>query len=215
MTRQQRREMRQALDARRAAARAQLERRRDAARQELERRQAARKAEEKKRRRRWLWLLLLLPLLLLRDCSCNGKALGPKDPQRFGPGAAALTPPAPAPPLPRPGRIQRRDRPEYVVDPPPPVPWLTDFRIQVVARSPRLAACFLEAPNPGTLRWSTSVDPTTGAVSEHTLEPTLLSDPLTREQRTCVLAVLSEPRYRLEAEADQATPQRVGMVIEF
>jgi hypothetical protein len=47
------------------------------------------------------------------------------------------------------------------------------------------------------------------------LEPTLSSDELTHPQRVCVLAALSDPPYRLDAEAAPSTPVRVGMVIEF
>jgi hypothetical protein len=107
------------------------------------------------------------------------------------------------------------DRPDYATPPPDPMPWIASFRLQVSARSPRLAACFVGAPRPGALKWTASVEPGTGRVSDHTLEPALESDPLTAEQKACLLAVLSDPPYRLAVEGARATPSRVSVAIEF
>jgi hypothetical protein len=162
--------------------------------------------------------LLLLLLLLLRDCSCTEPQLEPECP------APAVGPPAipeaeapaapPVVPLPS-GRVDRRARPRFVTEPLDPLPWLASYRLQVSARSLRLAQCFVGAPRPGTLRWTASVEPSQGQVSDQALEPTLLSDELTQQQRSCVFDVLSDPPYQLDAGQERSTPVRVGMVIEF
>jgi hypothetical protein len=196
----------------------QLQARRASLQAELERRRRAVGAQKPERRRRWPWLLALLVLLLLawllRDCGCNEGPEVAEAPQVAGePGEAA---PVEPPPAPLTGTMDRLDRPELSAPPPAPVPWLASFRLQVAARSPRLAACFVGAAQPGTLKWTTSVEPSSGRVSDHSLEPMLGSVSLTAEQRDCVLGVLSDPAYRLEVSAGApSTPSRVGMVIEF
>jgi hypothetical protein len=165
------------------------------------------------RRRLLVALLLLLLLLLFKDCSCETPE----------PGAGPAPEPAVGEPEPQepgelviaPGRIGRKGRPTYRTDAPDALPWLAAFRMQVAARSPRLAGCFVGIEQPGALRWTTSVEPVSGQVSEHDLEPTLASVELTRKQRDCVVGVLAEPVYRLEGEGERSTPSRVGMVIEF
>ena len=88
--------------------------------------------------------------------------------------------------------------------------------MQVTARSPRLAACFAGVERPGSLKWSASVEPVHGQVSDQKLETTLQSDPLTPEQRDCVMGVLSDPPYRLDTKGEErTTPSRVGLAIEF
>ncbi len=157
--------------------------------------------------------LLLLLLLLLRDCSCAEPVVEPPAEGAIGiAGPPVELAPVPEPPA---GRVERRDRPEYATAPPEPLPWLASFRMQVGARGPRLAECFVGAERPGALKWTTSVEPSSGRVSDHTLEPTIGRDPLTTEQRACVLGVLTSPPYQLEAGAEDATPTRVGMAIEF
>lgn len=193
------------LRARVAAMRADLRRRRQE------------KPDRRRRRRWWPWLLLLLLLLLLlRLCSCSEAPPPlpePVAPAPTGPaGTGEVTPPAP---VPQPGRIPRRDRSEYANDAHDQLPWVTAFRMQVAARAPRLAECFVGADNPGALKWTAAVEPVSGRVSDHTLEPAGVSSVLTADQRTCVLGVLSDPPYRLEAGAGRSTPPRVGMTIEF
>jgi hypothetical protein len=209
----------------RAARRQQATRRRDAALAGLAKRRAAlqeRRTSQgkaaKRKRRKWPWLVLLVLILLalLPDCDCT-----PPPP----PGAAAgpiETGPAPPPPEilppepPTPAHVVRkRDRPAYGNEPAPPLPWLGAFQLQVSARSPRLATCFIGAQRPGSLKWTAAVEPTEGRVSDHTLEPTLLTDALSRIQRTCLIDVLSEPPYRLDESEGRATPTHVSMVIEF
>ena len=75
---------------------------------------------------------------------------------------------------------------------------------------------FVGADRPGRLKWTAAMAPVDGRVSEHTLEPTVAEEVLTKQQKTCVIGVLSEPPYRLDVgEGKRATPSRVGMVIEF
>jgi hypothetical protein len=184
-----------------------LRARRDALRSRLRRRAP--------RRRPW-WLLLLAVLLavLAAACCCAGE---PEDPVEAPPPAAAPaaggSAPAPPPP-PLGGRVAPRPRPAFEPPRADELPWLAGFRMQVAARSPRLASCFVGVERPGSLKWTALVEPVSGRVSDHTLEPTLSSDPLTPPQRACVLGALSEPPYRLQADA-RATPSRVGMAIEF
>jgi len=195
------------LRERKKALRAELERRKAEARARI---QADRRLPEKEKKDR-NWLLLLL-LLLLKILPVPEEPL-PGEPTPAVPGE----PPeeiAPEPPLPG-GRVRSRGRPLFEPQPPPPLPWIDQFRLQVAARSPRLSACFEGSAQPGTLRWTTSVEPVEGRVSDHDIEPTLLSDSLSREQKGCVLGVLSAPTYTLDAGEERDMPARVSMVIEF
>jgi len=166
------------------------------------------------RRKRWLLLALLLALLaMLQDCSCNQAPAQPcVQVEATGVGVAE---PVPEPPPPDDRRLERRDRPELHPRPPATPPWLAAFRMQVAARSPRLAQCFIGANRPGRLRWTTTVEPAHGAVSEHVVEPTLQGDELTATERACALKALSTPPYRLEGGDTRTTPSRVSLVLEF
>ncbi len=170
---------------------------------------------EEKRRRPW-WLLVSLLLLLAAIVCC----VGPCEPEvvpALGPGPAEgqgeRAEPVPAP-VPLEGRVKPKPRPAFPALKPAPVPWLASFRMQVAARSTRLSGCFVGATRPGVLRWTALVEPETGRVSDHELEPVLQSDILSGEQRDCVLGVLETPRYRIDPEEGMG-PSRVGMVIEF
>jgi hypothetical protein len=65
------------------------------------------------------------------------------------------------------------------------------------------------------LRWTAAVDPALGLVADHSIEPALPSAELTTAQLECLVGVLSDPPYQLEAGDEPATPTRVGIVIEF
>lgn len=175
-----------------------------------------RELKARKRRRRGVWLailvLLLLLLLLLVDCRCAQPPVVVVEPV-VAPVVVVPVEAAEAVPV-RP-RLPRMDRPAYTLDAPDPIPWLESFHLQVAARSPRLAECFIGAERPGRLKWTASVDPVEGHATGHALEPVLLGEELTRQQRSCVEGVLSAPLYKLEVDEARATPSRVGMVIEF
>ena len=194
--------------ARLAGRRVSLEARRSA----LARRRAAHRkpqAPEKGRRR---WLLLLLLLFLIPPCAppVEVAEVSASPAVRVPLGGQAAVAPEPTP-----GRLARRDRPPFASPTPTPLGWLEAFRLQVAARSPRLAACYDGAARPGALKWTAAVEPVGGRVSDPTLEPTLSSDTLTSAQRTCVLAVLADPPYRLDGTDAASTPSRVGRGVEF
>lgn len=196
-----------ALEQARGAQAARLE----ALRAEIARRQAG---PERKRERRWGWLLLALLLLLLLLRPCHEEVVPVVEAPAPVVVEAAPAPPA-APPEPRARAVSRRPRPAFSPGPTEALPWVAAFRLQVAARAPRLAACFTGAARPGALKWSGAVEPVRGSVSEQSVEPTLASDELTSEQRACVLAVLADPPYRLDAAGAPSTPVRVGVVVEF
>lgn len=179
------------------------------------------KTGDKRRPSRW-WLLVLLLILLLLAllCCLNPCTPAPEPPpgvpvELSGPAGPTETDLPPEPPRPPLQRIPRQRRPRLDLEPPGPPSWLDAFRLQVSARSPRLAACFEGAERPGELRWTTSVEPIEGAVSDHNLEPMLDTAELTSEERTCLIGVLSRPRYDLDGMDAPETPTRVSLVIAF
>jgi len=181
-----------------------------------------------RRRRLLLLLLLLLLYLLLRQCHPDETA-AVAIPHLTEPERAVLELPAvsaerskksPPSAVPRfKGRIKSRERATYSAEPPSPPTWISDLRLQVAARSPRLARCFEGTERPGALRWTASVDLARGVVSDHELEPTLGGAELTAPLRACLIGVLSAPTYRLPRplpDPDANTqPPRISIVIEF
>lgn len=182
-------------------------------REAIARRLAAERAAVRRRRVLLLSLALLalalLLWLLVPSCEAEPEA-EPAQPLVAAP-TAQPEPPEPPEPL---ARAPAQPRPTFEVPDPEPLPWIGELRMQVAARSPRLAACFEGAERPGRLKWSASVEPKHGLASEHRIEPTLQSDELTEEQRLCVILVLSDPPYKLSSD-DRGAPSRVSMVIEF
>jgi hypothetical protein len=180
--------------------------------------QSLRQAHKPRRRRRLLALPLLLLLLLLLRC--------PDDPQpppvveTKAPAKAAVDkPPTPTPRKtarpPLAGHLGNRPRAPYQASAPLPPTWIDELRLQAAARSPRLAACFSGSDRPGALRWNAALNPDTGTVSDHDLEPLGPRSALTDEQRACIVQALSTPRYRLTPPPTQPFPERVTLVIEF
>ena len=184
-----------------------------AQRLEQRRKRRTKTPAKKEERRRWPWFLMLLLLLpcLLGPCTEEAAVAEPQAP----PPAVEVVAEQVEPPAPAMGQVARQDRPEMHTKAPPALPWIASFRMQVAARSPRLAICFVGVTQPGALKWTTSVEPAGGVVSDDTIEPTLSSAPLTRSQRACVLTVLSEPAYNLTLDDAPSTPSRVGLVLEF
>ena len=113
------------------------------------------------------------------------------------------------------GRFNSRKRSDFILSSPKPQPWITGFRMQVAARSGRLARCFEGADRPGAIKWSGAVEPTEGTVSDHTIEPILYGGEIPNSKLNCLKNVLTYPPYILTGESNFATPSRVGMVIEF
>lgn len=197
----------------RKAQRAAMRDRQAAIREKLEKR---RQDGPPKRRNPWIVvsavLFVLLLLSLLRPCREEPEPLEcPVCPDGEGEPVEVEEPERPLT-----GRIPSKPRPAMSTPAARPLPWLSAFRMQVEARSPRLAQCFEGSPQPGSLKWTTSVEPRAGRVSASELEPMLLGTTLTSEQRTCVLGVLTEPAYNLPVGEDEpSTPAKVGLVIEF
>ena len=193
-----------------------LNEKRDQMRQKLEERRKTEKTDRKKAGQpRWLVpvLLLVILMLLVRECTREEPPEVVQIPDC--PPAECEGEPAKPPPPKFTGRNARQDRPAFDTPSTKPPPWIASFRMQVAARSPRLAECFVGAVTPGRLKWTSSVEPHDGHVSDHLLEPVLTSADLSRQERECVLDVLSDPPYRLEVGEERATPSRVGIVIEF
>lgn len=173
------------------------------------------------RRRRRAWRLLVVAVLvgvLVMLCSgvlrCDPPPAAPltpvppadeavAGPEEAGAGGAGVP------------RLAPRPRPRFPALEPPEVPWLEAFRLQVAARGPRLAACFVGADHPGTLRWTAAVEPLSGRVSRAEVVPLLDSAALSRAQEACVLGVLADPVYRLEGGGDQGAPTKLSIVLEF
>lgn len=163
-------------------------------------------------------LLLLLLLLLLR---CEPEAPVIDEPPSEEPVTEALAPkPPPTPTKRRPprapleGKIAPSERTGLEVEATSPPPWLAQFRLQVAARSPRLATCFNGVEKPGALRWTALVHARSGRVSESELEPALRGAELEDAQVECLVRGLSEPPYQLDA-GDESEARRVSLVFEF
>ena len=204
------RERQRGLRGRQVASREKLQARRDA----LAARRSERSSRRRARRPWWLALLLLPPFCLIPDCS-EEAPLPPPLEQGSAPqvGAPVEVPPVPVPvPVPRMSTVPR---PSFRSPTPKPLPWIGVFRLQVAARSPRLAGCFVGVERPGQLRWTAAVEPSSGETADHTLEPLLRSAAISRVERECILNVLTDPPYRLDVTTEQATPTRVGIVLEF
>ncbi len=208
------RELRRAMRQRRKELRRSLVEARGRARARAEQAPQVRRERGRRNLRRALGLALLALLLSLIRCDCQpppppasgatpGPDAGPRD---------ASVPKAIRKPLQ--GKVQPRPRAAYEPAPAAPAGWIQELRLQVAARSPRLAECFTGAQGPGALRWTAAVNPESGVVSDHELVTVGTGESLPRDQRECLIKVLSTPTYHLNAEAGTA-PDRVGMVIEF
>jgi len=210
------RAMKRAMRQRREEIRHQLRAFRREARDRVRQLPAVRKVRARKRARNAILLALLALGALFARCDCQRApetAVETKVPEPPEPVKA----PGPKPVKPGPLRASgtRISRPQLANESRAAPPWMEEYRLQVAARSPRLAQCFHGADRPGALRWTASVSPKNGIVSEHELEPIGGGSDLRREQRECLLTALSTPPYRLTAPGPEALPDRVGLVIEF
>ena len=175
---------------------------------------AARDAFARRRRRQRTVASLALLLLLLLFVDCGGKP-GPTAVLAKATPAASVKPgPKPTAPGPLQARLEPQKRPGYGLDTRPGPDWLDDFRLQVAARSPRLAECFNGSDRGGTLRWTVSVDAKNGTVADHDFEP-LGGGNMRNEQKACATRALSDPAYHMENPPAEALPNRVSLVLEF
>lgn len=207
-----------ALKAQRAALKARLAEEKAAIRAQV----AAHRPRRRSLRRRLILLLILILLwLLLRSCDCTSPPGEAKPPI---PDAApivvvvdaGLVPDARPPPRRRKrGRIKPRNRPAFVNQTPANQSWLTRFRMQVSARSPKLARCFEGAEQPGALKWTAAVDIPRGMVSDQSIEPILAGASLSKARRLCLEGILKSPPYRLPSPPTRAGSSRVSLIIEF
>ncbi|HEY4222848.1 MAG TPA: hypothetical protein VGO62_15935 [Myxococcota bacterium] len=174
--------------------------------------QAQAERDARRRRRLLLILLLLLLLLLLIHCDELWPTPAPEVPGVVDAGPAALPKLTAAKKKPATDAIKKRARPPIDEGAIAGPPWLAAFRLQVTARSTRLARCFSGVAKPGGLRWTATVDAANGTVSAQELEAidAILSD----EQQQCLRKVLADPRYRLTSDA-KPTPSRISLLLEF
>lgn len=173
----------------------------------------------KQRQRRLLAILIVLLLLLLLRFDC---AEGPQAPA--APAVVEAEPPEPpkkAKKAPKKrkvkleGKVEPSDRGKMATEPAPPPAWLSQFRLQVAARSTRLAACFNGAEKPGALRWSALVHAQSGRVTESAVEPVFRGVSLDEKQEVCLIGVLTDPAYKLDEPDPEAAARRVSLIFEF
>ena len=210
------RELRRELRQRREELRRSLTLMRRQARERVGQLPEVRRDRNRRRVRRALILALVLLACLMR-CECQQAPPPESVVVRETPEVKPRSP-APAPPPRREpllAQVKPQPRGRYLGEAQAPPTWLDDFRLQVSARGPRLAQCFTGTDRPGVLRWTASVNPESGAVADHELEPLGPGAELKREQRDCVVRVLSSPTYRLNAPQAQVLPNRISLVIEF
>jgi len=209
------------------ALRRRLSRRKASLKRELVQRRRALRAQlqpqpKRSRPRRWRLLLLMLLLLLwslLRACNHSPELLRPP----------ALKPlPVQVKAAPMPSKVasvnavvrsplrnlKPRSRPSYQGEAPPSHTWLSAFRLQVAARSPRLSRCFEGVERAGAFKWSARVNSAQGIVSDHQLE-LLTGAALSKKIRTCLLKVFSEPPYQLPVQVKGPKSSRISMLMEF
>ena len=187
---------------------------------QIEKHPLVQKERKRRRTRRLLMMLVGLLLLLLIRCDCGSSPLtaspdgGTLVEQTKTSEKAQVSKPKPIP-VKVPGKNAPVDRSEIGVQFKRGPVWLDSFRLQVLSRSPRLAECFKGAERPGALRWSGAVSGAAGTVAEHSVEAVGGTYELSAEQRTCLVQVLSSPRYQLAPASTDDLPERVGLVIEF
>lgn len=213
------RELRREMSQRKKELRRSVAHMRRAARERMEQVPAVRREKRRRRTRRAVTIAALLLLAMLMRCGCEPSPPAPPLESVVKP-APEVKPEKPAPPAtskPKASsdRMGRQPRGSYQNEAQTSPGWLDGFRLQVAARSPRLAQCFSGTDRPGALRWTAAVNAASGSVSDHALELVGTGGELSGKQRDCVLGVLSSPGYRLKPEQKQELPGRVSIVIEF
>lgn len=216
-------ELRRAMREQKAALRRMMKQRKAEARAKLGANPAVQQERRKRLLRRAAGLTALLLLILFMRCDCQPPPPVVVETPVVDAGTPVVMKKPVAPPKPKPkkltGTLEQQERGQYAGEATPTPSWLDDYRMQVAARSPRLAECFTGAEKPGALRWSAAVNAISGAVSDHALEPAGPGPSVLDEQRECVLSALSNPKYKLNVPKDEAgtqtLPRRVSIVIEF
>jgi hypothetical protein len=212
------RELRRELRQRKKELRRSVELMKRAARERVEQVPAVQREKRRRHVRRAVTIAALLLLAMLTRCECGTAPLAPPPEPVVEPAPEEKTR-KPAPPASKPkalsDRMERQRRGRYQNEAQTSPSWLDDFRLQVAARSPRLAQCFSGTERPGALRWTAAVNAASGSVSDHALESVGTGGDPSGKQRDCVLGVLSRPAYRLNPEQKQDLPGRVSIVIEF
>lgn len=211
-------ELRRNLADKKRELRRSLREKRKHAQEKLESHPMVREARARRRIRRGVIAGILVLLALLSRCECGQPppaepvAEAPKEPPKPAPRPAAK---------PKPKKLQattdRNDRGAYTGEARAKASWVDEYRLQVAARSSRLSACFTGVDKPGALRWTASLNPETGTVSDHDLEALASSSPIWKKERECLIQALSTPPYNLPADAREAEgiPTRMSIVIEF
>jgi hypothetical protein len=211
------RELRRQMRRQKTALRSSMKQTRKQVRAQVDQLPAVRRERRRRAVRRTLLLALILLLLCLIRCDCQS---GPAaEPVAAEPIAEVVKPKvvvrAPVKRAPLQGATAHQPRSAFPAEAPGNPTWLEEFHLQVAARSPRLAQCFTGSDRPGALRWTSSVNPESGAVSDHELEPVGPASELGHEQRECIIRALSSPNYKLTVPKAEALPNRIGLVIEF
>lgn len=165
-----------------------------------------------RRRRGARALAIALLLALVALARCLAEAPPPSPPAQDAAPVSAPQPPAPPASPPRTAPLPPRPRLRVASAPTPD--WIDEFRLQVGARSPRLARCLTGAALPGRLRFSATVDRNAGLVSDAEIEVASGGGP-SRDQSRCLVEVLRHPAYDLRRGQAPAVPERVSLVIEF
>lgn len=160
-------------------------------------------------------LLLIAVIILLALSRCFDEPVFDFPPEKVeapSPSPLPITATPQPPAQPAVPRTPVRKRPKLTVPPAQAPRWLDDLRLQVGSRSPRLAGCLTGTPIPGHLRWTATLNRSTGVASDHELD---VDGELSRQQRTCLIEVLSAPPYDLRKNGAETLPERVSLVIEF
>lgn len=216
-------DLRKAMREQKQALRRAMKQTREQARARLDAIPAVRAERQKRRVRQGLGLAVLLLIALFFRCDCESAPppVVEKPVVDAGTPVVAVKPVVPPKRKLKPleGSVDTQPRGKYAGDVSQTPSWLDEYRLQVAARSPRLAECFTGSERPGALRWSAAVNALSGAVSDHTLEPVGPGPSVQDAQRECILKTLSSPAYKLNVpkeEGEQQTlPRRISIVIEF
>ena len=173
------------------------------------------RARRQRRNMRLALGLTAAAMLLLVWQRCPRPPPEPAEARPSPPRAPASAPAVSPRPGPQRQSLSPLERPRLQVAVPPSPDWLDAFRMQVLARGPRLAQCFEGQARPGALRWTCALVPSTGMTSDHTFEP--LGGGSLEGREPCMRDVLSRPPLQRVAMpgADATTPVRVSLVIEF